>query len=97
MCGLIGIASDQNCLPELLSGLETLEYRGYDSSGVASIVNNSLIHKKSVGKISQLKKKLQTNPINSSIAIAHTRWATHGKPSLINAHPFVKENCAMVH
>ena len=97
MCGIVGIASDSNCIPALLSGLQALEYRGYDSSGIASSINNRLVHQKSVGKISHLVDKLNSEEIQGNTAIAHTRWATHGKPSLVNTHPFVKENCAMVH
>ena len=97
MCGIVGIASDSNCIPALLSGLQALEYRGYDSSGIASSINNRLVHQKSVGKISHLVDKLNSEEIQGNTAIAHTRWATHGKPSLVNAHPFVKENCALVH
>jgi len=97
MCGIVGIASDNNCIPALLSGLQALEYRGYDSSGIASSTNNRLVHQKSVGKISHLVDKLSSQEIKGNTAIAHTRWATHGKPTLVNAHPFVKENCAMVH
>ena len=97
MCGIVGIASNSNCIPALLSGLQALEYRGYDSSGIASSINNRLVHQKSVGKISHLVDKLNSEEIQGNTAIAHTRWATHGKPSLVNAHPFVKENCAMVH
>lgn len=97
MCGIVGIASNDNCIPALLSGLQALEYRGYDSAGIASSINNHLVHQKSVGKISNLIDKLDSEEIQGKTAIAHTRWATHGKPSLINAHPFVKKNCAMVH
>ena len=97
MCGIVGIASNSNCIPALLSGLQALEYRGYDSSGIASSINNRLVHQKSVGKISHLVDKLNSEEIQGNTAIAHTRWATHGKPSLVNTHPFVKENCAMVH
>ena len=97
MCGIVGIASNNDCIPTLLSGLQALEYRGYDSSGIASSINNRLVHQKSVGKISQLVDKLKSEEMQGKTAIAHTRWATHGKPSLVNAHPFVKENCAMVH
>ena len=97
MCGIVGIASNNNCIPELLSGLQTLEYRGYDSSGIACNFNNQLIYQKSKGKISKLIDKLNKEVIQGNTAIAHTRWATHGKPSLINAHPFVKDNCALVH
>jgi len=59
MCGIVGIASNNNCIPTLISGLQALEYRGYDSSGIASSINNLLIHQKSVGKISQLVDKLK--------------------------------------
>jgi len=97
MCGIVGIASDNNCIPELLSGLKTLEYRGYDSSGIACNIHNQLTYQKSEGKISNLIDKLNKDELHGNTAIAHTRWATHGKPSLINAHPFVKENCALVH
>ena len=97
MCGIVGIASNNDCIPALLSGLQALEYRGYDSSGIASSTNNCLFHQKSVGKISNLVSKLSSKEIKGNTAIAHTRWATHGKPTLVNAHPFVKENCAMVH
>ena len=97
MCGIVGIASDNNCIPVLLSGLQALEYRGYDSSGIASSINNRLVHQKSVGKISNLIDKLNNKELQGNTAIAHTRWATHGKPTLVNAHPFVKENCALVH
>ena len=97
MCGIVGIASNNNCIPTLLSGLQALEYRGYDSSGIASSINNRLVHQKSVGKISQLVDKLKSEEMQGKTAIAHTRWAKHGKPTLVNAHPFVKENCAMVH
>ena len=97
MCGIVGIASDNNCIPALLSGLQALEYRGYDSSGIASSTHNHLTHQKSIGKISNLIDKLNNEEFQGNTAIAHTRWATHGKPTLVNAHPFVKENCALVH
>lgn len=97
MCGIVGIASNNNCIPTLLSRLQALEYRGYDSSGIANSNDNHLDYKKSTGKISNLVNKLQTEDFRGNTAIAHTRWATHGKPSLLNAHPFVKEHCALVH
>ena len=97
MCGIVGIASDNNCIPALLSGLQALEYRGYDSSGLASNIDNHLAHQKSIGKISNLIDKLNNEELQGNTAIAHTRWATHGKPTLVNTHPFVKENCALVH
>ena len=97
MCGIIGIANENNCIPTLLLGLQTLEYRGYDSAGIASNINNNFAYQKTVGKISNLINKLNHKKLQGNTAIAHTRWATHGKPSLVNAHPFVKENCALVH
>jgi len=97
MCGIVGIASNKNCVPNILSGLKVLEYRGYDSSGIACSENNDLTYKKTVGKISSLIYKLKENKLQGNTSIGHTRWATHGKPSSINAHPFVKKNCALVH
>ena len=97
MCGIVGIASDNNCIPALLSGLQALEYRGYDSSGIASSTHNHLTHKKSIGKISNLIDKLNNEDLQGKPAIANTPWATHGKPTLVNANPFIKESYAMVH
>ena len=97
MCGIVGIASKTDCVSEIISGLQALEYRGYDSSGIACSKKNNLNYKKSVGKISNLIHELDFNKLQGNISIAHTRWATHGRPSKVNAHPFVKENCALVH
>ena len=97
MCGIVGIASNQDCIQNIISGLKALEYRGYDSSGIAIAEKNTLSFQKSVGKISALENKLDLHKLNSGTAIGHTRWATHGKPSEINSHPFVKDNCALVH
>ena len=97
MCGIVGISSNKDCIQNIIFGLKALEYRGYDSSGIAINNNNSFLFQKSVGKILELEKKLYLNKIEGSIAIGHTRWATHGKPSEINCHPFVKDNCALVH
>lgn len=97
MCGIVGIASNQDCIQNIISGLKALEYRGYDSSGIAIADNNTLSFQKSVGKISALENKLDLHKLNGGTAIGHTRWATHGKPSEINSHPFVKDNCALVH
>ena len=97
MCGIVGIASKNDCINDIISGLYSLEYRGYDSSGLAIIKNNQFEYSKDIGKISNLEKNVKKNKLSGNIVIAHTRWATHGKPSIKNSHPFVKNNCALVH
>ena len=97
MCGIVGIASNQDCIQSIISRLKALEYRGYDSSGIAIAEKNTLSFQKSVGKISALEEKLDLFKPKGNIVLGHTRWATHGKPSEINCHPFVKDNCALVH
>ena len=97
MCGIVGIASKNDCINDIISGLHSLEYRGYDSSGLATIKNNQFEYSKDIGKISNLEKNIKKNKLSGNIVIAHTRWATHGKPSIKNSHPFIKHNCALVH
>ena len=97
MCGIVGIASKNNCIDNILSGLYSLEYRGYDSSGLATIKNNHFEYSKNIGKISNLQKSVKNNKLIGNVIIAHTRWATHGKPSIKNCHPFIKDNCVLVH
>ncbi len=96
MCGIFGYIGDNNALPFLVSGLEKLEYRGYDSAGIyiPEIRNKKNILIKSKGKVKNLKEKVQSYPdkIFGRLGIAHTRWATHGKPSIENAHPQVSED-----
>jgi len=89
MCGIVAVTGYRKALPILVEGLEKLEYRGYDSAGVAVIdsANKKLICHKSEGKLKNLKDKLNKKTINGSLGIGHTRWATHGKPVLKNAHP----------
>lgn len=100
MCGIFGYVGNKECISLLIEGLKKLEYRGYDSAGVAVIDNNQLIIEKCAGKIAELEKLLDGNShINSHIGIAHTRWATHGRPSDENSHPHTdcKDEIAVVH
>jgi glucosamine--fructose-6-phosphate aminotransferase (isomerizing) len=99
MCGIIGYIGQNNTTDILLKGLQRLEYRGYDSSGIAVIKDGALSVRKRVGKISSLVKALQEDPVAGGFGIAHTRWATHGRPSEANAHPHVDahEKIVLVH
>jgi len=98
MCGIIGAVAERDVVPILIEGLKRLEYRGYDSSGLATINGEQLERQRAVGKISELEAKLKENLLSSPIGIAHTRWATHGKPTQANAHPhFSHDTIAIVH
>ena len=103
MCGIVGAVAERNVLPILLEGLRRLEYRGYDSAGVALIDNNSpdnhdIQRVREVGKVQALVNKLEHETVAGTIGIAHTRWATHGQPSEDNAHPHLShERIAVVH
>ncbi|KPJ60760.1 MAG: glutamine amidotransferase [Latescibacteria bacterium DG_63] len=99
MCGIIGYVGKKNCVPILLEGLRRLEYRGYDSSGVAVLTPDGIIVEKTAGKIGLLERKVkQANP-RGTAGIAHTRWATHGEPTTENAHPHLdcSRRIAVVH
>ncbi|MBQ7198704.1 MAG: glutamine--fructose-6-phosphate transaminase (isomerizing) [Selenomonadaceae bacterium] len=87
MCGIVGYIGEKKSVNFLLDGLTKLEYRGYDSAGVAVMENKNIFVEKSVGRLDSLKEKLKTQTLNGVIGIGHTRWATHGRPSDINAHP----------
>jgi glutamine---fructose-6-phosphate transaminase (isomerizing) len=87
MCGIVGYVGLRNCLPILVEGLKRLEYRGYDSAGVAVQNGDTLVVRKSVGKVRVLEERLLERPPSGRSGIAHTRWATHGAPNDINAHP----------
>lgn len=100
MCGIIAYAGHRPAIPVIIEGLRHLEYRGYDSAGIGFIQAKTLYHVKAKGKLNALEKKLSTySPMLSTVAIGHTRWATHGSPTECNAHPHVNEECgiAIVH
>jgi len=98
MCGIVGYIGQRPAREIIIKGLKRLEYRGYDSAGIAQI-NGSLDIKKAKGKVSILEKLLDANPVNSTLAVGHTRWATHGEPNDVNAHPHTggDRNFALVH
>ena len=103
MCGIIGYIGEQKAASLLIEGLKRLEYRGYDSSGIATIrhepLGNHLMCTKRLGKIVELEGALATRPLQGTVGIGHTRWATHGEPSKRNSHPHVSLNAyiAVVH
>jgi glucosamine--fructose-6-phosphate aminotransferase (isomerizing) len=97
MCGIVGAIAQRNVVNILLEGLRRLEYRGYDSAGIAVIDNGDLSIRKEAGKVSNLENSLKEKPAAGTIGIAHTRWATHGKPTQFNAHPHYSDNIALVH
>src|SRR3712207_3947944 len=86
MCGIVGYVGDKSAISVLMVGLTKLEYRGYDSAGVA-VLNGGIHLRRRVGKLRAVEESLHTEPIDGHIGIAHTRWATHGEPSETNAHP----------
>src|SRR5262245_58096824 len=87
MCGIVGYVGHRTCLPILVEGLKRLEYRGYDSAGVAVQENGGLQIVKAAGKIRELERRLAPQRFSATFGIAHTRWATHGEPNDTNAHP----------
>ncbi|MEG0546161.1 MAG: class II glutamine amidotransferase, partial [Oscillospiraceae bacterium] len=100
MCGIIGFIGDQPCADILLKGLSKLEYRGYDSAGIALLENNKIECFKEKGRLSNLCEEIEAKSnLTATLGIGHTRWATHGKPSKINSHPHLSNNekFAVVH
>ena len=97
MCGIIGIASDKSVLSNIINSLKRLEYRGYDSAGLATLNNNLIIEKKCSGRVEQLEKIIFESPVKGNIGIGHVRWATHGIPNTVNAHPHSSEIVSVVH
>ncbi len=98
MCGIIGYLGPQEAMPIILDGLKRLEYRGYDSAGMAVIGgDHRLAIRRSLGKLKELENLLQADPLHGQVGIGHTRWATHGRPSETNAHPHMVGDIAVVH
>jgi glucosamine--fructose-6-phosphate aminotransferase (isomerizing) len=97
MCGIVGILSNKDVTETLVDGLRRLEYRGYDSAGVATLVNGKIDRRRAEGKLSNLETTLKKSPLGGHIGIGHTRWATHGLPNTTNAHPHATARVAVVH
>jgi len=98
MCGIVGGIAQRSVVPILLEGLKRLEYRGYDSAGLAVVANGDIYRQREIGKVKGLEELLTAEPFSGNVGIAHTRWATHGKPSRQNAHPHICNNkIAIVH
>ena len=99
MCGIVGAVAEKDVVPVLVEGLRRLEYRGYDSAGVAVIdENNAIDLRRAVGKVAELDERLEQSPMQGKIGVAHTRWATHGGVTEANAHPHVSgARVAVIH
>ncbi|WP_447723859.1 glutamine--fructose-6-phosphate transaminase (isomerizing) [Sphingomonas koreensis] len=97
MCGIVGILGKDDVADRLLDGLKRLEYRGYDSAGIATIVDGAIARRRASGKLINLGRELAADPLPGNVGIAHTRWATHGGPTTNNAHPHATSEVALVH
>src|SRR5690242_2421468 len=97
MCGIIGIIARDTVATGLLEGLRRLEYRGYDSAGIATLVDGRIECRRAEGKLANLARRLDHQPVQGAIGIGHTRWATHGLPTETNAHPIATDRVAVVH
>src|SRR4029079_10250018 len=97
MCGIIGILGREPVAGQLVDALKRLEYRGYDSAGIATLEHGKLDRRRAEGKLHALATRLENEPLNGTIGIGHTRWATHGRPNEKNAHPHATEKVAVVH
>ncbi|MCD4753472.1 MAG: class II glutamine amidotransferase, partial [Anaerolineaceae bacterium] len=96
MCGIVGYIGEKNATKIILNGLKRLEYRGYDSAGIAVLQNGGIALRRDVGKLHRLAETLQNSPIAGKVGIGHTRWATHGVPSERNSHPHIGESGSVV-
>ncbi|HXC13786.1 MAG TPA: glutamine--fructose-6-phosphate transaminase (isomerizing) [Stellaceae bacterium] len=97
MCGIIGIIAKDMVAPGLIEGLRRLEYRGYDSAGIATLVDGHIERRRAEGKLVNLARRIEHEPVQGAIGIGHTRWATHGLPTETNAHPIATDRVAVVH
>jgi glucosamine--fructose-6-phosphate aminotransferase (isomerizing) len=97
MCGIVGIVGNRPAATRLLEGLKRLEYRGYDSAGICTIVDGQFSRRRAEGKLENLRRRLDADPLGGTVGIAHTRWATHGAPTEGNAHPHIVGPVALVH
>ncbi|MBV9824823.1 MAG: glutamine--fructose-6-phosphate transaminase (isomerizing) [Alphaproteobacteria bacterium] len=97
MCGIVGIIAKQPVAAELIEGLRRLEYRGYDSAGIATLIDGRIERRRAEGKLGNLTARLEREPVQGNIGIGHTRWATHGQPTEGNAHPIATDKVAVVH
>src|SRR5436305_6099630 len=97
MCGIVGILGRAPVAELLVASLKRLEYRGYDSAGVATLEGGHLARRRAEGKLKNLEKRLEAEPLKGHTGIGHTRWATHGKPTENNAHPHATDRVAVVH
>jgi glutamine---fructose-6-phosphate transaminase (isomerizing) len=97
MCGIVGILGNKPVAGDLVDALRRLEYRGYDSAGIATVENGTLDRRRAEGKLKNLEQRLVSEPLQGSVGIGHTRWATHGRPTEINAHPHMSARVSVVH
>ena len=97
MCGIVGVIGAADAAPRIIEGLRRLEYRGYDSAGLATLVNGGIDLRRAEGKLAELEHLVAARPVTGTLGIGHTRWATHGVPSESNAHPHATERVAVVH
>ncbi|MEO9530214.1 glutamine--fructose-6-phosphate transaminase (isomerizing) [Roseibium sp.] len=97
MCGIVGVLGRTEVAPRIVDSLKRLEYRGYDSAGVATLVDGALVRRRAEGKLRNLEAALEKTPLSGTTGIGHTRWATHGAPTVSNAHPHLAGSVAVVH
>lgn len=97
MCGIVGVIGKTDAAPVILESLKRLEYRGYDSAGIATLIDGTIERRRAIGKLSALSGELDASPLSGTIGIGHTRWATHGAATQSNAHPHATQKVAVVH